>query len=185
LFKKLNKSISAINETLPAKLQLVLFKQTRPFIKKAFIISGAGVIAGCSCGPDVSMELINTSTKNPELIKEREEVSKKVVVFFLIVNETKKDIRLKVLVDERELFIQDVPSQIKMKTCEAPPPDVYPAREEKVEVRKDARTLEVEEIYSERKGIFDITDFNKNVRGFRITIRKDGIYFYQDYLPSR
>lgn len=162
-----------------------------------FVIGAWGLIlivaleGGCVLlGPSASKEVaINSNAGNiSSFERTKDKESKKLIVLLLIVNETGKDILLKALLDldKEELFVQYVASEIKRVPGAAPPfAGKYPMKELKVEIRKDARILEVKETYSERRAVYDITNFSKKAGGFRINVREDGISFNQDYFPIR
>ena len=110
-----------------------------------------------------------------------------VYTFFYITNKTGKDIEVKVLANNKELFSQKLESEVKTPTegIVHPPPGKYPTRELKVEVNRGAKVLEVQEINSGQKASFDITNFSSKGPGFRITIEGDEISLNQDYYPIR
>ncbi len=112
---------------------------------------------------------------------------RKLIVFIFIVNKTGEDILVRVKVDGKELFTEGISSKFHEISGEVPPPaaNQYPAKEIKVDINENANTMEVWEIYSERRLIYPIQNFSNQAGGFRITIGKKGIFINQGYLPIR
>lgn len=110
-----------------------------------------------------------------------------VIVFFYLVNRSGQDAMVRVLADDRGLFVQEIESkqEAPVGAEEAPPPGPYPARELKVPLNRKAKRLEVEELNSGMKAQFEITNFIKVDAGFRITIGARQILLDQDYFPVR
>src|SRR5262249_6350375 len=107
--------------------------------------------------------------------------------FFYIVNRSAREVRVRVIVDGAELFVQEVdavrkaPSRIQ----EAPPPGSSPARELKVPLSLAARRLVVEELNSGDRATYDLSQGVQSDAGFRIVIGPEGIFISRDYLPIR
>lgn len=110
--------------------------------------------------------------------------------FFYLINETGSEVKVRVLADGQELFIQQISAQVTPSPGrEAPPPSPCPAVELKIPVSQNAKELEVQELLHlgtrARQVRFDIVGFSQADAGFRIMIRKNGILLDQDYYPAR
>ena len=118
---------------------------------------------------------------------------KTILTYFYLVNETGQEVKVRVLADGVELFVQRIYAEAPPSSAsgfgEAPPPPSYPAVELKVPISSQAKQLEVQELLHlgtrARQATFDIADFSHVDAGFRVVIRKDGILLDQDYLPAR
>jgi len=110
-----------------------------------------------------------------------------VIMFFLLVNVSGRAVRLKALVDGREVFVQEIQSTqaVRPEPQEVPSRGRQPTRELKVPLNTDAGRLEVEELNSGMRAEFDIRGFASRRAGFRITVEPRRIRLDQDYLPIR
>jgi hypothetical protein len=110
-----------------------------------------------------------------------------VITFFYLVNETGKDIKVKVLADDKEVFITEIKSQPPSSAGaqQAAPENGFPARELKVDLSKNTKHLEIQELNSNLSQHVDITNFSQRDGGFRIIARAGKILFSQDYFPVR
>lgn len=130
-------------------------------------------------GIGLVLVLFNLAFSAPTVIS-----TKKVIVFFSLVNKTGKDILLKALADGEYLFVQDIEAEIRKHPGELPPRSgKYPEKELKIEIDTDAKNIEVQETYSGMVEKFDITSFSKKAGGFRIIVTEQKIFLNQDYFP--
>lgn len=115
-------------------------------------------------------------------------------MFFFLENRTDTEVKVRVLADDTELFVEELeapspPPSEEEGPIELPPPPPYPTLEIKALIDTAAEQLEVQELLHSgtraREAVFDITDFAQQEGGFRITIREDGILLNQDYYPIR
>jgi len=110
-----------------------------------------------------------------------------VMKFFYLVNQSGFEVEVRVLGDEKELFVQ----RMKAKTDDSPgithPSNgEYTTVELKVPMNKQAKQLTVQESSHLKKcKTFDITEAGKESAGFQVIIGKDEITLIQDYYPAR
>jgi hypothetical protein len=143
-----------------------------------------------SCGwNDSTVVQKNKRSINAENEKNQESMGfdRKLIVFIFMVNQTGEDVLVEVKVDGKKLFTERISAQLPEISGEVPPPATheYPAKEIKVGIDENAKSLEVWEIYSERRLIYPIQNFVYQAGGFRITIGEKGIFIKQDYFPIR
>lgn len=107
-----------------------------------------------------------------------------VLTLFYLVNQTGREVTIRVLADGHELLVQQlgarVPSSPEVKTLPLLPP--YPAVERKIALPRNTKRLEIEEP-SVGHRTFEIAGFPEGP-GFRVVIRNDGIVTH-DYYPIR
>lgn len=108
-----------------------------------------------------------------------------VVTFFYVVNQTGREIRVRVTVDGQELFVKVLPATAAPAPGAVPPTQPFPALELKVAVNRDARRLEVQALELGIRRSFDIQGFSRIGSGFRIVITINQIALTQDYYPVR
>ena len=109
-----------------------------------------------------------------------------VVTFFSVVNQSGRDVLVRVFADGRELFAQKVDATRSSGDREsvpgAPP---YPTRELKVSLSTTARQLVIEEANSGQRATYDRPPGPEPDAGFRIVVRQEGITVTRDYVPAR
>jgi len=148
-------------------------------------------LVACQSYPVLEERPLVVSSKDQRSVSGGSYEAGTITTFFYIINETGSNIRVRVLADGAELFLQEIGAQVPSEPGkEVPPlPTPYPAVELKVPVNKNAQQLEVQELLHRgtraTQATFNIAGFSQAPGGFRITIRKDGILLNQDYRPIR
>ena len=113
--------------------------------------------------------------------------SEAVVTFFLLVNRSGRDVRLRALADGRPLFVQDLPAQPEAGggVRVQPAPAAQPTRELKVTLPPEIRMLEVQELHSGATARLDVGSPAPAQLGFRVLVDPDAIRVSRDYYPMR
>lgn len=106
-----------------------------------------------------------------------------IIVIFVIVNQTGREVRGRVSVDGREVFEHTIPATVS--DTGSFPRGAYPTVELKASLPQQARQLQVVEVTSGLRRSVDITGFSRAGAGFRIVIASGGILVTQDYYPIR
>ena len=152
-------------------LLVTLFHRSKsPFVKP--VLSTLFCIFAAACAHEV--------TGNPQRSQQS------AVVFFYLINETGEDVRLKVSVDDDELFVQPLAAHVASAVPkQAPPASLVPTAELKIELPSAAQQLKVELMPAGPRKLFALAGFPRSNAGFRIIIGKNGISLAQDYYPIR
>lgn len=110
-----------------------------------------------------------------------------VISVFYVVNQSGRDVRLRVLADDREVLALDLPAAAPAPGSARvmPPPGPHPARELKVALPAATEWLEAQEVRSGLTRRVDVRDFATRGLGFRIIIGASEILIAQDYYPIR
>lgn len=117
----------------------------------------------------------------PSLGQENETI----LTFFYLVNQSGSEVKIRVLADGQELFVQQLRAHIAPPPVQqAPPSPPYPAVELKIPIRRDVKQLEVELLHLGTRVAFNIEGFSQVDAGFQIIIWKDKIRLTQDYYPA-
>ena len=122
--------------------------------------------------------------KNKKTSSQKEVIMK----FFELVNKTGAEIKIRVLADDRELFVRRIQAKVdKSEGIVHPAQDQYPIVELKISMSSQTKQLLVEECLLLKKSkTFDVSDSpDKQDAGFRIITSKNGIVVTQDYFPIR
>ncbi len=109
------------------------------------------------------------------------------VTFFLLVNRSGRDVRLRALADGRPLFLEALPAQPEAAGGARvhPGSGPHPTRELKVPLSPETRVLEVQELDSGAAARADIRSLGPPRLGFRVVVDPDGIRVSRDYYPLR
>lgn len=111
-----------------------------------------------------------------------------VMKFFRLVNQTGAEVKVQVLADGHELFVQRMEAAVEKSPGIVHPAEAqFPTLELKIPLDRQARQLSIREsLVLKKRKRFDISASpDKADAGFQIVIGKDGIVVTQDYHPIR
>lgn len=108
--------------------------------------------------------------------------------FFHLVNQTGAEVKVQVLADGKELFVNRMEADVEpSRGIVHPAPVSYPTQELKVSMSREAKRLTVKEtLHLKKRQSFTISALpEKADAGFQIVLNRDGIAVTQDYHPVR
>lgn len=111
-----------------------------------------------------------------------------VIKFFRLINKSGMEVKVQVLADGKELFVQRLDARLKpSEGIVHPATEVYPSAELKASISREAAELMVKETQSLKKErAFAISRAKEKAdAGFQIILNRDGIEVTQDYQPVR
>lgn len=160
------------------------FAANSPSISIALVQVNRWMISGCLSLCLLMGGAIHASCQKKKAGTQRQDT---VMKFFYLVNQSGVEVEVRVLADEKELFVR----RMKAETGDSPG-IIHPSNgkhstmELKVAMDKQARQLTVQESSHLKKcKTFDITKSGKEGAGFQVIIGKDEITLIQEYYPAR
>lgn len=108
--------------------------------------------------------------------------------FFHLVNQSGAEIKIRVLADDRELFVRRMKAKVDDSAgIVHPAPVESPTLELKISMEREVKLLSVEESrYLKKRKTFAVSDSpDKQGSGFQIVVSKEGIVVTDDYYPVR